>query len=328
MLRHSQRFGGVIGDLARAVNSGDTGTAESIVGAPPGSPVFWIAAATTSEAVDLAVSGRSGATGGYRVYLELIRQRAGERARHANPDVGASGVAFEAMPGRSEVDSMPARGLTRSGGSGGALAAAPGLSRSCFVQGPGPDDEDAHAAWVRAVWQAFERFRVLCAVREGDWGVAGLNRAIERRLEHEQLLEVRGEWYEGRPVIVTRNDYGLGVFNGDIGIVLKPPGNGADLRAYFVEGDSIRSVSASRLADVETAFALTVHKSQGSEFEHTVLVLPPGAQRVVTRELVYTGVTRARAALTLVTPRREVLGEAIAQRIERSSGLPDWLHPT
>ncbi len=133
-----------------------------------------------------------------------------------------------------------------------------------------------------------------------------------------------GEWYEGRPVMVTRNVAGSGVFNGDIGIALRVPGGA--LRVHFLEGDTVRSVGVSRLADVETAFAMTVHKSQGSEFEHTVLVKPPEApSRVLTRELVYTGITRARKRFTLVSGRERAFAEALAERTQRFSGLLDVL---
>jgi len=190
---------------------------------------------------------------------------------------------------------------------------------------PEAEDHAAHADWVRSILQAFETFRVLCAVREGDWGSAGLNQAIEQALVKAGLLGRHGEWYEGRPVLVTRNDAGLGVFNGDIGITLKPPTRGSPLRAYFMDGDLVRSVAVSRLAHVETAFALTVHKSQGSEFAHTVLVLPREPSRVLTRELAYTGITRARTAFTLVTGRAAALNEALGQPTVRASGLLERL---
>lgn len=192
---------------------------------------------------------------------------------------------------------------------------------------PRADETAAHARWTLAVLRAFERFRVLCAVREGEWGAMGLNRAIERALVGEGRLTKSGEWYEGRPVIVTRNDAGLGVFNGDIGIALRPPARGAPLRAYFLDGEAVRSAAVSRLAHVETAFAMTVHKSQGSEFAHTVLVLPREPTRVLTRELVYTGITRARDAFTLVTGRTAALAEALAQPTQRASGLLERLAP-
>ena len=191
---------------------------------------------------------------------------------------------------------------------------------------PGGEDEAAHAEWAKQVLLAFEQFRVLCAVREGEWGVEGLNEAIEAGLAGAGLLRKSGEWYEGRPVMVTRNQGALGVFNGDIGIVLKAPGARTALRVYFLEGPQLRSVLASRLSDVETAFALTVHKSQGSEFEHTVLALPEaGAAQVLTRELAYTGITRARSAFTLVSPQPGVLAAAVERRTHRASGLREAL---
>jgi exodeoxyribonuclease V alpha subunit len=158
-------------------------------------------------------------------------------------------------------------------------------------------------------------------VREGEWGVVGLNRAIEKRLFDEGLLAGGGEWYEGRPVIVTRNDRALGVYNGDIGLALRPTPGAPTLRAYFVDGDTVRSVGVSRLADVETAFAMTVHKSQGSEFAHTVLVLPAESGGVTTRELIYTGITRARSEFTFVSKNATALSDGITETARRSSGL-------
>ena len=187
-------------------------------------------------------------------------------------------------------------------------------------------DENADTdAWARRVLSDLDRCRVLCAVREGDWGVVGLNIAIEKRLRIEGLIAGGTEWYEGRPVIVTRNDRALGVYNGDIGIVLRPTPDAPALRAYFADGDAVRSVAVSRLADVETAFAMTVHKAQGSEFDHTVLVLPAEPGSVTSRELVYTGITRARSALTLVSKSTAALFDGIAQTARRSSGLHDLL---
>ena len=180
---------------------------------------------------------------------------------------------------------------------------------------------EEHDAWVLQVLRSFEAFRILCAVREGEWGVTGLNEAIEQRLEAAGLLRKRGEWYVGRPVMVTRNDYGTGVFNGDIGLTLPDPARAGSLRVYFSEGASIRSVLATRLRQVETAFAMTVHKSQGSEFAHTVVALPREGGAVLARELVYTGITRAKEHFTLCTPSAAVLDSAIAQRTQRASGL-------
>jgi exodeoxyribonuclease V alpha subunit len=180
-------------------------------------------------------------------------------------------------------------------------------------------------ATASSALQSFESFRLLCAVRDGEWGVSGLNTAIEQKLEAARLIRRRGEWYVGRPVMVTRNDYGTGVFNGDIGLTLADPARPDSLRVYFLEGEAVRSVLATRLRHVETAYAMTVHKSQGSEFAHTVLVLPKSGGAMLARELVYTGITRASREFTLVSPASAVLAEAIGRRTRRASGLRTML---
>ncbi|MDD2546881.1 MAG: exodeoxyribonuclease V subunit alpha [Burkholderiaceae bacterium] len=193
--------------------------------------------------------------------------------------------------------------------------------------GPGQESpaDRAHADWARAVLQAFERFRILCAVHEGPWGDRALNPAVQAALAHAGWLDPRGEWFVGRPVMVTRNDPALGVFNGDVGVVLpafQPDGQARrSLRAYFLDGEALRSVAVSRLAHVETAFAMTIHKSQGSEFAHTVVVLPDGAGEMLTRELVYTGITRARTHFSLVEARPGLLETAVQKQVQRASGL-------
>ena len=125
----------------------------------------------------------------------------------------------------------------------------------------------------------------------------------------------------GRPVMVTRNDAQLGVFNGDIGMALPSFADPARLRVYFMQGEQLHHVSTARLAHVETAFAMTVHKSQGSEFEHTALVLAAQGGNVLSRELVYTGITRARKAFSLWTEVPGLLVSAMGSPTQRSSGL-------
>lgn len=186
---------------------------------------------------------------------------------------------------------------------------------------------EVHDAWVGAVLLRFEAFRILCAVRDGEWGVLGLNEAIEARLDTLGEIRKRGEWYVGRPVMITRNDYGTGVFNGDIGLTLFDPARPGSLRVYFLEGERVRSVLATRLRHVETAYAMTVHKSQGSEFKHTVMVLPKENSAVLARELVYTGITRASERFTLVASNPAVLEEAISRKTRRASGLQEMLAP-
>jgi len=188
--------------------------------------------------------------------------------------------------------------------------------------GPAGQDAETHSAWVSSVLQAFERFRILCAVHQGDWGTQGLNAAVQKALADKGLLKVTGEWFAGRPVMVTRNDAQLGVFNGDVGVVL--PNTEGKLKVWFLDGEALRSVSVMRLAQVETAFVMTVHKSQGSEFEHTALVLPPGGAEVLSRELAYTGITRARKQFTLMEAEAGLLEAAIHRPSVRASGLAQW----
>jgi exodeoxyribonuclease V alpha subunit len=189
-------------------------------------------------------------------------------------------------------------------------------------QGPVGQDAQAHADWVRSVLMAFERFRILCAVHQGDWGTQGLNAAVQKALADKGLLKITGEWFAGRPVMVTRNDAQLGVFNGDVGLVL--PNLEGKPKVWFLDGQALRSVSVMRLAQVETAFVMTVHKSQGSEFEHTALVLPPGGGEVLSRELVYTGITRAREQFTLIEAEAGLLEAAVQRPSVRASGLAQW----
>jgi exodeoxyribonuclease V alpha subunit len=185
---------------------------------------------------------------------------------------------------------------------------------------------ESHAQWVCSVLKAFERFRILCAVHQGDWGTQSLNAAVQKALADAGLLQVKGDWYEGRPVMVTRNDAQLGVFNGDVGVVL--PNTEGKPKVWFLDGEALRSVSVMRLAQVDTAFVMTVHKSQGSEFEHTALVLPPGGAEVLSRELAYTGITRAREQFTLIEAEAGLLEAAIHRPSVRASGLAQrWAQP-
>ncbi|MCF4994274.1 exodeoxyribonuclease V subunit alpha [Pseudomonas syringae] len=183
--------------------------------------------------------------------------------------------------------------------------------------------------WARNVLQAFDTFQLLCAVRKGPWGVEGLNQRITDALLKARLIENDQQWYEGRPVLMTRNDYGLGLMNGDIGIALKlPERDGVEgkavLRVAFPRNDGkggVRFVLPSRLNDVETVYAMTVHKSQGSEFAHTALILPDALNPVLTKELIYTGITRAKHWFTLIEPRVGVFEEAVQRKVKRLSGL-------
>ena len=189
-----------------------------------------------------------------------------------------------------------------------------------------PGDDPRWEAWAGEVLHSFETFQLLCAVRKGPWGVAGLNQRVERVLNNAGLIDSHQPWYEGRPVLMTRNDYGLGLMNGDIGIALRLPDERGEpiLRVAFARNDGrggVRFVLPSRLSDVETVFAMTVHKSQGSEFSHTALVLPDTLNPVLTKELVYTGITRAKHCFSLIEPRPGIFEEAVSRKVRRISGL-------
>jgi exodeoxyribonuclease V alpha subunit len=174
-----------------------------------------------------------------------------------------------------------------------------------------------------ALFEALGRFRVLCAEREGPRGVIEINRFVgqhfRKRVDHPLDPGIASAWYPGRPVMVLRNDYVLKLFNGDVGIVLP---NGADaLMVFFPDSDgSFRAVAPLRLPEHETAFATTVHKAQGSEFDKVLLLLPSKPTRVVTRELLYTAITRSRSGVTIIGG-AEVLEKAIVSPTRRYSGL-------
>jgi exodeoxyribonuclease V alpha subunit len=191
--------------------------------------------------------------------------------------------------------------------------------------------EAATAGAAGDVLAALRAHRVLCAHRRGPTGVALWNRLIEGWVLGDEQGPAGHDWYPGRPVMVTVNDYTLRLWNGDTGVAVSVPGadgDGSVLRVAFEDQSTPggRLVSPSRLADVDTVFAMTVHKSQGSEFDHVSLVVPPAASRLLTRELLYTGLTRARHRL-LVIGTEEAVRAAVARPVSRASGLGHRLWP-
>ena len=169
----------------------------------------------------------------------------------------------------------------------------------------------------------FGRFRILCPVRKGPYGVEALNSLVERILAEEDLIRPDARWYRRRPILVNRNDYQLGLYNGDVGLI-QPDADG-ELRAVFPAADgSLRHFLPGRLPEHETVYAMTVHKSQGSEFDRVLIVLPEDDSPVLTRELIYTAVTRARQKVE-VLGNENVFLSALSRKIVRTSGLRDAL---
>ena len=174
-----------------------------------------------------------------------------------------------------------------------------------------------------------QQFRILCALRQGPFGVENLNAIAEEVLTETGLLTPHpAGTYRGQPLTITENNYNLGLFNGDSGIILPDPEDNGELRAFFISAEGkLRRFLPSRLPRHETAFAMTVHKSQGSEFARVLLILPDFDAPILTRELLYTGLTRAREQVEIWAP-ETVLRAAISRRVTRASGLREALGKT
>jgi exodeoxyribonuclease V alpha subunit len=207
----------------------------------------------------------------------------------------------------------------------GATGHLPDPSLAEMVDGYLPLVDAVLAGDRAAALAALSTFRVLCAHRRGPLGVEGVVHAVEQGLERARPgFRTDHPWYLGRPVLVRENDYSVGLFNGDAGIVLPHPETGARAVAFAQPSGEVRYVEPARLPPHVTVFATTVHQGQGSQFRHVVLVLPPRPSPILTRELVYTGVTRAsRRATVVAVP--DVLRAAVVRRVRRASGLPGLL---
>ncbi len=193
-----------------------------------------------------------------------------------------------------------------------------------------------------AAFAALARFRILCALRRGPWGALQINAIVETvlsqrggadapsaALQPKRPLQVRGEFYDHRVVMVTRNDYGAGLFNGEVGVVFPAAGRprGEWVAVFEPTADTgavFRRVPCLLLPEHETAFAMTVHKAQGSEFERVLVLLPDRDAPILTRELLYTAITRARRQVELWCP-RQVFAQAVARQVRRSGGLCEQL---
>ena len=182
-------------------------------------------------------------------------------------------------------------------------------------------------AGAQQVLAAYDRHRVLAAMREGPHGVDAINAALAARVRRLTPGSAYDDWYAGRLAMVTKNEPGLGLFNGDVGVCLPHPGRGAgdvDLVVAFDGAQGVRVFPVLQMPACQDAWAMTVHKSQGSEFDSVALVPAPPGHPLNTRELVYTGVTRARRRLS-VWGSREAIEEAARRPTRRHGRLAERL---
>jgi exodeoxyribonuclease V alpha subunit len=171
----------------------------------------------------------------------------------------------------------------------------------------------------------FEKFKILCALRKGSSGVEGINNLVEKFLSAKGLIPHDTTWYPGRPVIIKKNDYSLSLYNGDLGITLPDFEKDGKLFIYFRDFDNkYKKISPERLPEHQTGYAITVHKSQGSEFDRVLLLLPSVYNQVVTRELIYTGITRAKKIVE-IWANPFIFQTGIRAFAKRYSGLKDLL---
>jgi exodeoxyribonuclease V alpha subunit len=190
-------------------------------------------------------------------------------------------------------------------------------------------------AGFEQIYQAFSRFQVLCSNRQGKNSVADINFRVEQKLVEQQRIDLSGLWYPGRPVMVTQNNPALHLYNGDIGICMadnvggdqsgQPQGIAptGKLMVFFQRADgSVKKHLPARVPHCETVYAMTIHKSQGSEFEEVLIVLPEAINPVLTKELLYTAITRAKKTIKLVAG-EAVFTATVRQKIERVTGLVD-----
>ncbi len=180
----------------------------------------------------------------------------------------------------------------------------------------------ARAGTVQAALAALDSCRVLCALREGPWGVAGINARCRDLLQPQEHGMPRQELYQGLPILILRNEYAQGLYNGDIGM-LWPDATG-ELRAWFHGDDGLRSFVPAALPPWQPAYAMTVHKAQGAEFASVLLVLPGEDSPLLSRGLLYTAITRARERLVMLAD-RELLPRIARRRLERHSLLDGLL---
>ena len=187
------------------------------------------------------------------------------------------------------------------------------------------------AGTISDMFSNINKFRTLCVLRNGPYGVGMLNKIIEKILSEAGLIYPKTELYEKLPIMITKNDYRLNLYNGDTGIIAYDPSSKAVLKAWFKSVDNdkktaLRSYHLTQIPAYDISYAISVHKSQGSEFNIVQLILPDSNNPVLTRELLYTGITRTRHRVSIYG-QESIFKKAVEQKISRVSGLKDklWL---
>jgi exodeoxyribonuclease V alpha subunit len=282
---------------ARAALTSVTGVTVAGAGGPPGDGAGGrpaVAGASFGDGI-VVLSGSRRFAGPVAALASAIRDGDGDGAVAALAG-GAAEVVWLPDPAGDDADVLRREALT----AGARLYAA-------AARGDGP-----------AAVHALGAFRVLCAHRRGPYGVAHWTERIEGWLAGATPFTPAASWYVGRPVMVTANDYALGLYNGDAGVAVADPEGG--IRVAFPRPGGVAEFNPYRLTGVETVFAMTVHKAQGSEFDAVAVVLPEAGSAMLTRELLYTAVTRARRQL-IVAGTEQAVRQAVARPIARASGL-------
>ncbi len=266
------------------------------------------------QPVDASDPPAGAAVAGGIVVLRTVHRFRGAIAELADAiQRGDAGAAVEVLSG--DHDDVQWLKVDVSGAGRGALHPV----RDAVVEAGTRVAEAAAAGRGREALSALGGFRLLCAHRRGPYGVSTWTAQVERWLG----LAGAAGWYAGRPLLVTENDYGLGLYNGDSGVVVAH-GDAGGVRAVFERRGELLELSPQRLASVDTVYAMTVHKAQGSQFDQVAVLLPDPASPILTRELLYTAITRARRRLILVGTEEAVRG-AVERPITRASGLRESL---
>ncbi len=297
-LQRSHRFSGPIAELSSAVNDGAAQEALKVISADSTLAVGLNTSEDLQSILGIALNGRRlncavGAqlTPHFKTYWDLI-----DLAYQDGLFVSDSKRSVSGLLNNSAVRSLDER----------------------------PALIDQQMACIKDILTCFDQFRILCAVNEGPLGVLAINAAIELTLKSRGFIHDSSPWYAGKAIMLTRNQPELELSNGDVGLVLPSIGSESTehrLKAYFLAADGVQSVALNRLDGVQTAYAMSIHKSQGSEFDHALLVLPQHMDQALSRELLYTGITRSKTCLTIVQAKAGLLEYAIGKKTVRVSGL-------